>query len=74
MKHLLQKGATIDKATPLFRASQEVVQHLLKEGATTDKTMNDGSTPLYFALQNGHLKVVEVLLQKGATIDKTGKD
>jgi len=31
--------------------------------------MEDGSTPLYIACQNGHNSVVEMLLKKGVNIE-----
>ena len=33
----------------------------------------DVKSPLYRAVENGHLKIVEILLSKGATVDSGDK-
>eukprot|EP00757_Euglenozoa_sp_SAG-D1_P026874 gene26874-biopygen17459 len=43
---------------------------LLGRGAKADQPMNDDSTPLLAASENGHTQCMELLLDCGAKIDQ----
>jgi ankyrin repeat protein len=53
-----------------------VVQFLIQEGgALVNQAMEDGTTPLYIAAQNGHLPVVQCLIQEGgALVNQAAED
>ena len=52
----------------------EIVQKLIHKGADLEiKDRKNGSTPLLWACQNGHLNVVKILLQNGANKFATSK-
>jgi ankyrin repeat protein len=50
-----------------------IVRLLLDHGADVNVRDNDSTTPLYCALQEGHLEVVQLLLGCGAGADARGK-
>ena len=50
----------------------EIVQKLIHKGADVEiKDKENGSTPLLWACQNGHLNVVKILLQNNANLFAT---
>ena len=61
--------STFDGSTPLHVASErgfsDIVRLLIDNQANVNAKMNDGSTALMLACQNGHLSVVESLFSTG---------
>ena len=59
----------------------KVVRLLLEQGAKVDARANDGTTPLYLALQQGRIEVARILVASGADVnaktnvgDERGRD
>ena len=46
---------------------------MIASGALLDKANNNGQTPLYRAISNGHLEIVKVLIDAVALVDKANK-
>ncbi|MEO1083323.1 MAG: PQQ-binding-like beta-propeller repeat protein [Acidobacteriota bacterium] len=46
-------------------------RQLLEKGAAVDAANRYGATPLFFAVDKGHLEMVKLLLEKGASVDIT---
>ena len=77
MKHLLQKGADVNKKdysnyTPLHHASYYerplIVEFLLANGAAVDPKQV-GRTPLHYACKEGSVKVVPILIRNKANVN-----
>jgi|LauGreDrversion2_3_1035106.scaffolds.fasta_scaffold81128_2 ankyrin repeat protein len=47
----------------------KVVRLLLEQGAKVDERANDGTTPLYLALQQGRIEVARILVASGADVN-----
>ena len=47
---------------------------MVELGANVDQARDDGSCPLFFAAQDGHLEVVALLVKAGAVLDQTKPD
>ncbi len=79
--YLLNKGLNIDAAdkhgnTPLslsvfFAGGEETVAYLIRRHATLDHQNNQRQSPLFTALQKGHLGYIHQLLEAGADINTT---
>eukprot|EP00961_Rhodomonas_salina_P238441 3222746-Rhodomonas_salina.1 len=78
VKLLLEKGASVDKATdtdytPLMTAAenghQEVVEALLAAGANVNAVAKSSNTPLKLAAACGFPDIVSMLLKAGADKD-----
>lgn len=61
--------STFDGSTPLHAACErgltDVVQLFIQAQANINAKMNDGTTALMFACQNGHLPIVRMLISTG---------
>ena len=53
---------------------EQIVKLLLDANAEVDFSTNDGVTPLYLAVQNGHEQVVKLLLDKKANVNLPNKE
>ena len=51
-----------------------MVWALVSAGASVDQAREDGTTPLYVAAQQGHLKVVRALVEANATVDQAAEN
>ena len=78
LKSLHRHGlVTFDKELCEFAAyggQLKVLQWLLENGCPVDEAVDDDSTPLYLAAQNGHGAVVRAPIQAGADVDKASND
>ncbi|MBT7264044.1 MAG: ankyrin repeat domain-containing protein [Waddliaceae bacterium] len=79
VEHLIQKGFDVNEKfmgeTPLDTAVRKgdeiMVKALLDAGAKADPPETEATTPLFFAVANGHMKIVSDLLAKGADVNRT---
>jgi ankyrin repeat protein len=74
-KALVDRGADVNAKnkhgeTPLLTVSgAETIQFILDKGARPDEGRKNGCTALFFACQDGDLKIIRALLAKGANIE-----
>src|SRR2546423_685359 len=67
------REATVERLCPLHLAAadgdDDMVLFLLAHGARVDEMTEVGSTPLYWAVCNGHRRTAGLLLARGANVD-----
>lgn len=83
-KELIAKGANVNAATDLFKATAlhraslmgktVAVDVLLKIGANINQKDGDGLTALHMAVTNGHRVIMQYLLRAGAFVDAQNRD
>ena len=66
-----EEGAGHDLIAAAQGQDLATVQRLLAAGVDVNSTTRYGATPLFFAVDKGHLEMVELLLAKGARVDVT---
>jgi len=86
VRALTERGVDVNRAkvhgrkfTPLFGAvldsdNADVVAILLENGGDVNQAMNNGSTPVYIASQEGHTAALKLLIDNGGDVNQANND